>query len=85
VVGGRILTDSGAGIRNVQVAITFPSGEIRTSVSKTFGYYRCAEIPVGAVYVISVSAKKFTFAQPSQVRQVQDDLQDVDFIADAMD
>ena len=82
VVGGRILTTGGAGIRNVQVTITFPSGEIRTTKSSAFGYYRFAEIPVGDIYVISVAAKKYIFSQPSQVRSVQDDLQDVDFIAD---
>jgi len=83
VVGGRILTADGAGIRNVQITITCPSGEIRTSVSTTFGYYRFAEIPVGGIYVITVVAKKYTFSQGTQVRTVQDDLQDVDFIADA--
>ena len=82
VVGGRILTSSGAGIRNVQVTITFPSGEIRSTVSTSFGYYRFAEIPVGEIYVISVAAKKYTFSQASQIRQVIDDLQDVDFVAD---
>jgi hypothetical protein len=82
VVGGRILTASGAGIRNVQVTITFPSGEIRTTTSTTFGYYNFTEIPVGGAYVVSVSAKKYTFAQASQIRQVQDDLRDVDFTAE---
>jgi len=85
VVGGRTLTASGLGIRNVQVTITFPSGAIRTAVSGSFGYYRFSDIPVGALYVISVSAKKYTFSESSQVRQVIDDLQDVDFIADAGD
>jgi hypothetical protein len=82
VVGGRILTANGAGIRNVQITITFPSGEIRTTTSATFGYYSFAQIPVGGAYVISVSAKKYTFAQASQIRQVQDDLRDVDFTAE---
>lgn len=83
VVGGRVLTAYGAGIRNVQVTITFPSGEIRTTVSTTLGYYRFAEIPVGGTYVIIVAAKKYSFAETSQIRQIAGDLQDVDFIADA--
>ena len=83
IVGGRILTASGLGIRNVQVTITFPSGEMRSVMSSSFGYYRFTEIPTGGIYVISVAAKKYTFSQPTQIRQVQDDLQDVDFIADA--
>lgn len=82
VVGGRILTAYGAGIRNVQITITFPTGEIRSTVSSTFGYYSFAEIPVGGTYLITVSAKKYAFSQASQIRQVLDDLRDVDFIAD---
>ena len=82
VVGGRILTASGAGIRNVPVSITFPTGEIRTTVSSGFGYYRFTEIPVGGTYIIWVSAKKYSFSETSQIRQVQDDALDVDFVAD---
>lgn len=82
VVGGRILTARGAGIRNVQITITFPSGEIRSTVSSAFGYYRFAEIPAGGIYVITVSARKYVFSQLSQIRQVQGDLQDIDFIAE---
>jgi hypothetical protein len=84
VVGGRILTAGGQGIRNVQVTITFPSGEIRSTVSSAFGYYRFAEIPVGHTYVVTISAKKYRFAIDSQVREVRDDLQDVDFIANGV-
>ena len=81
VVGGRILTANGAGIRNVQITITFPSGEIRSTASTSFGYYRFSDIPAGQFYVISVAAKKYTFPEPTQIRQVQDDLTDVDFTA----
>jgi hypothetical protein len=81
VVGGRILTSSGQGIRNVRVTITFPTGEIRSTVSSAFGYYRFADIPVGGTYVVTIQAKKYRFAVDSQVRQVQDDIQDLDFIA----
>ena len=81
VVGGRILTAAGQGIRNVQVTIRFPTGETRTTLSSSFGYYRFSDIPSGEIYVISVAAKKYTFANPTQIRTVQDDLQDVDFTA----
>jgi hypothetical protein len=82
LVGGRIRTASGSGIRSVQVTIAFPTGETRTTLSSSFGYYRFADIPTGGVYVISVSAKKYAFSQPAQIRSVQDDVQDVDFVAD---
>jgi hypothetical protein len=82
VVGGRVVTSTGAGIRNVQLMIAFPSGEIRYTVSTTLGYYRFAEIPVGGTYIITVAAKKYSFGEPSQIRQISGDLQDVDFVAD---
>lgn len=81
VVGGRILTASGLGIRNVSVKIAFPSGEVRSTLSSSFGYYRFTDIPAGDIYVITVTAKKYSFADPTQIRSVQDDLQDVDFVA----
>ena len=37
---------AGAGIRNVQITIMFPSGEIRSAVSTTLGYSRFTDIPV---------------------------------------
>jgi hypothetical protein len=83
VVGGQVKTADGRGIKNVLVTITFPSGQTRTAISSAFGYYRFADIPAGEIYVFSVAAKRFTFAQPSQARQISDDTQDIDFVADA--
>ena len=85
VVGGRVLTSTGAGIRNVQLTIIFPSGEVRYTTSTTLGYYRFTEIPVGGTYVITVTAKKYAFTETSQIREVSGDLQDIDFIADAVE
>ncbi|HEX8736696.1 MAG TPA: carboxypeptidase-like regulatory domain-containing protein [Pyrinomonadaceae bacterium] len=83
VVGGQIKTADGRGIKNVPVTIMFPSGQTRTALSSSFGYYRFAEIPAGEIYVFSVAARRYTFAQPSQAREILDDTQDIDFVADA--
>jgi hypothetical protein len=83
VVGGQIKTADGRGIKNVSVTITFPGGQTRTALSGAFGYYRFDDIPAGEVYLFSAAAKRFTFAQPSQARQISDDTQDIDFVADA--
>jgi hypothetical protein len=82
VLGGRILTAAGLGIRNAQITITFPTGETRAAKSTAFGYYRFAEIPSGATYVISVAAKKFAFSNATQIRVVEDETLDLDFVAD---
>lgn len=83
VVSGQIKTADGRGIRNVLVTIVYPSGQTQITASGSMGYYSFADIPVGATYVISVAAKRHTFSQPAQIRNVMEDVQDVDFIADA--
>jgi hypothetical protein len=83
VVGGQVKTADGRGIKNVVVTITFPNGLTRTAISSSFGYYRFADVPAGEIYIFSAAAKRFTFAQNSQVRQISDDTQDIDFVADA--
>ncbi len=83
IVGGRVLTADGRGIRNVEVTIKFANGETRSVSSSMAGYYRFAGIPKDETYVVGVAAKKYTFSQPTQVRQVLGDIQDIDFVADA--
>jgi hypothetical protein len=83
VVGGQIKTADGRGIKNVLVTITFPDGQTRAALSGSFGYYRFADIPAGEIYLFSVAAKRYTFAQTSQAREISDDTQDIDFVADA--
>lgn len=85
VVGGRVKTFDGRGIKNVLVTITFPSGQTRAALSSAFGYYRFADIPAGEIYLFSVSAKRHTFAQVSQAREISEDTENIDFIADAGD
>lgn len=82
VVGGQIKTAGGRGIRNVRVTITHPDGQKQTTLSGSFGYYRFTEIPVGATYVIGISAKSYIFSQRVQIYTILGDTQDVDFIAD---
>lgn len=80
-VGGRISAANGNGIRNVRVTLTDASGNTRTAKSSSFGYYRFDEVAVGETYTISVAAKRFTFNQPTQILTVQEDLSEVDFVA----
>jgi hypothetical protein len=82
VVGGQVKTADGRGIKNVPVTITFPGGQTRTALSSSFGYYRFTEIPAGETYLFSVAAKRYTFAQAAQAREILDDTQDIDFVAD---
>lgn len=84
LVGGRVTTADGRGITNVIVTLTSPSGEVRSARSTAFGYYQFNDVVVGSAYLISVSSRRFTFSQPTQVRTVMDNISDVDFVADAI-
>lgn len=80
-IGGRVLTAAGNGIGKVQVTLTDGSGVSRTILTGGFGYYRFDEITAGQTVVISVRAKRFTFAQPTVVLNVAEELSEIDFIA----
>lgn len=82
-VGGRVVTAEGSGIRNVTVTLTDSAGRTRTARTKTFGHYRFTDVTAGETYILSVRAKRYFFANPTQVVSVLDELTDVNFEADA--
>lgn len=80
-VGGRITTPAGAGVRNVRVTLTDPAGEVRSVTSTKLGHYIFADVPTGRSYLITVSAKRYTFPEPTRTVHVADEVTDADFIA----
>jgi len=81
-VSGRVRTANGGGIRNVIVILTGANGVIRTAQTGTFGYFKFENVEVGATYIISVSAKRYSFSQPTIIRTIQEEIADLEFIAD---
>lgn len=79
-VGGRVRTASGKGIRNVRVTLVDSSGETRYALTGLNGAYRFDNVSVGKTYVISVSAKRFVFINPTQVLNLVEPLSNLDFI-----
>lgn len=80
-VSGRVLTTQGNGIRNTRITILFPSGETRTTLTSSFGFYSFSDVEVGAVYVITVSSRRFVFSQTVRVLYINEDRDDINFIA----
>ena len=80
-ISGQIVTARGLGIRNVVVTLTYPSGAIRSVLSSSFGHYRFDEVPAGDTYILSVSAKGYTFTEPTRVLHVVDEVMNADFVA----
>ena len=86
-IEGRVLASrdengQSRGIKNARVSITFPNGEIRTTISSAFGHYQFTDIPAGEIYVISVAAKRYHFLENTVIRNIVEDTKDIDFIAD---
>ncbi|MGI8787750.1 MAG: choice-of-anchor Q domain-containing protein [Pyrinomonadaceae bacterium] len=79
-VGGRAMTASGRGIAGVRITMTGANGEVRTATTSAFGYYRFTEVAAGATYIFSASGKRYRFAQQSQVLNVIEDMNEVNFI-----
>lgn len=81
-VSGRVLSANGNGIRNVIVTLTDTNGNILTTRTSSFGYFRFDEIPVGGTYIVSIVSKRFTFNPSSQILAVNEKLSNVDFVAE---
>ncbi len=81
-VSGRVLTADGQGIKNVAVKLTGANGAIRFAATGTFGYFRFTEVEAGEIYLLEVASKKFTFSDPTRVLSVQDEISNLDFMAE---
>jgi uncharacterized delta-60 repeat protein len=79
-IEGRVLRANGRGIFNGFITITDSAGNTRTARTNPFGYYRLYNVPVGTA-VISISSKRFTFANPTQTINLTDNLRNFDFTA----
>jgi hypothetical protein len=82
IAGGRVTTTAGKGIRNVLITMIFPNGDTRTMLSGANGVYNFADVPTGETYIFSASAKRYVFNQNSQVRTINDDAQDINFVGE---
>jgi len=81
-ISGRVTTADGAGIRGVTLSLVGGDGLIRTAKSAAFGYYHFDGLPFGQTYTLNISSKRFTFAEPTRVLIVDDQVAGPDFIAE---
>jgi hypothetical protein len=79
-VGGRVLSPSGAGAANARVLVTNQSGETRTAITNSFGYFRFESVAAGADYVFEIRHKRYSFAP--RVVNVSEELNELNFTAE---
>ena len=81
-VTGRITTANGNGIRNVRVVLTEENGTMHNAITGSFGYFVFENIESGQGVVVSVSAKRYTFSQPSRFISLEDNISDADWVSE---
>lgn len=61
--------------------MTDAGGYVRTALSSAFGNYKFENVAAGATFIITATGKHFTFSQPTQVLNIYEDIEDLNFIA----
>ncbi len=82
-LSGRVKVEgaSGKGIRNAQLTLTnAATGEVFSTRSGSFGAYRFDDVPVGQTYVLTISARRFSFVENTRIIALFEELTDVDFV-----
>ncbi len=79
---GRVRAANGAGIRNVLVTLIGANGATRTVITGKFDIYSFPDPVAGETYIISVAAKRYRFAQNTQIHSATADYTNIGFVAD---
>lgn len=84
-LAGRVTNAGGQGIQGARLKLTAPDGSVRMAISSSFGYYTFDGVQAGNTYILDITMKRTTFAEPTRVILVQDDIANLDFVADFED
>ncbi len=79
-ISGRVTTAAGSGVAGLQMILSDGNGNIRTALTSSFGYYQFTNVQTGGSYTISASSKRFSVT--ARTIQVNDNIADVDFVAE---
>ena len=81
-ISGRVTNVQGRGLSNVRLTLQGADAAPRRVQTNSFGFYSFAEVPVGATYILTVSSKKYRFAEPTRVISVSAEIVNADFVAE---
>jgi hypothetical protein len=80
-ISGRAVQTNGRGIANVIVEVADMQGNVlRQARTNSFGYFMLFDVPSGADYVVSASAKRYRFEQPIFVVALHDNVEGIMFV-----
>lgn len=80
-IGGRITNSRGRGILRVRVLMVDSNGTARAATTNSFGYYRFNDVAVGQTITVSIVRQKHVFDNNTQILNVVDDNNEVNFVA----
>jgi hypothetical protein len=64
-VGGRTMDQLGRRIKGAAVTLTSADGGVRTAVTDSNGFYAFNDVPLGEIYVIRASERRYRFTPES--------------------
>lgn len=82
---GTVNSDYGIPIRNARLMLSFinnPNLPTITGLTNPFGYFNLGELPIGEQVVVTVSARNYTFSQPSRTFTIGEEFNNLNFVAD---
>jgi hypothetical protein len=80
-ISGRVSQQNGRGIENVVIEAWDTQGNVVASVrTNSFGYFTLSEMPSGADYIVTASAKRYRFEQASFVVSLRDNVDGLKFV-----
>ncbi len=79
-ISGKVQSTKGRGVANTQITMTDSRGEMRTTRSNPYGYFRFTDVPAGEAYTVNIRSKQYTFT--TQVVNVSQNLDNLIFTAD---
>jgi hypothetical protein len=84
-VSGRVKTPEGKPIKGASVMLkdADTNAVVGRTFSNSFGYYKLDQIETGHMYVLTVTHRRFLFALPSQLLEINEERPGTDFTGEA--
>ncbi len=86
-VAGKVKTPEGRPIKGAYIVIRDASTNdvVRSAYSSSFGFYRLDQIETGKTYVLSITHRRYLFALPAQLLEINEERSGVDFTGEPSD
>jgi hypothetical protein len=80
-ISGRVTDAYGRAISSAAISVQDITGVPKFVYTNTFGYYSVKGLEVGQTYILSVTARRFTFANPTMLINLGDNVEGANFVA----